>query len=212
MQVMWTKLFPTPDACVTQTVPAYFEVEHASVEPLLLLYCAATTNDTFDDFCLNFTKADTSHHQLSAFNDTKIQSSYDEATYSPCNLGGPETGYIWEAIYPQQFKNDTLVLEFWSSAGSELAFCAQTWNSQAMNVTYTICWQAGAEPPECSDPVEHSDISSVYGLVPKDYPLNESLKWTMTWTGLPEDVRIFAAVFGESKVVTKLCGGVEIKI
>lgn len=152
---------------------------------------------------MNITKANDTKY-LSPFNHTdKIQPYQHGDVYLP---QGAEKGFIWNSIYPHQLKNTSLVLEYETSENPELGFCAQTWNHQVMNVTYTVCWKTPIQPEYCLEPVTHDGVASVVGTVPKNYPADELLTFTITWSGLASHIRIFAAVFGDIGVVSNVCG------
>lgn len=168
-------------------------MEQVSKEPLILLYCAATTIDDFNDFCYNFTK---SYQRIVPGNATTYE--LDSRKYR-------KEDFQWGYIAPYQHKNESLTLVYNQQVGTEVAFCAQSWNYQAMDITYSICWKYELMPePKCLPLVAHHNISSIIGLVPPDYPTDEPLEFTMTWT-VPSDLRIFTAILGNSEAVLALC-------
>lgn len=196
MHIDWVPLFPEPDTCVTQTVPTYLEVEHSDKEPMLLLYCATTTAAEFDGFCNNFPK--TTRSILPDNYTTYSNNENSDASY--------EDQFTWGYVSPIQDKTNNLSLQFTQSPGVRLAFCVQSWNYQALlHITYTICWSETALTTEeqCLPPVHHNNISRILGFVPQ--VTARSPTFSIHWTGVASNLRIFSAVFGEMDTVLALC-------
>lgn len=215
ISVDWLHLFPSPKDCVTQTSPAYFQVEHASQEPVILMYCASTTNETYAELCENFEKTrDEGHHDLLG-NYTDDQEGWEGIGIGE---GGKRAGrerkrtlleeedFVWGAVFPHQLKNKTLSLLYEGARGVEVAFCAQTWNKQATNITFETCWEnVISDQPHCQTMVQKHNVSRVFGIFPPAYPENELVRFKMTWSEFTPNLRIFVAVLGEKETVYQVC-------